>query len=295
MTGDSPTPQIPQSPQSPQSPQTMHSRVLVIQHEDDCPLGELASALHSSSASARVVKAHEGEEVPTDLEGADALVVLGGGMGPRDDAEHPWLEPTRALLRRAAAEDVPTLAICLGAELAVDALGGATGRAAHPEVGLCSITLTAAGCDDPLLGALRASEDADAESPDMKQRAASSEYARPESVRNVAGSVPAVPVLQWHQDTLAQMPPGVTVLATGPDGAVQAFRVGASFWAVQFHPEVQPGIVQRWAETSSLTPEGRTPDSFAREIEDAQAARSAWARLLDAFAQRIVPSPQNGE
>lgn len=43
MTGDSPTPQIPQSPQSPQSPQTMHSRVLVIQHEDDCPLGELAS------------------------------------------------------------------------------------------------------------------------------------------------------------------------------------------------------------------------------------------------------------
>lgn len=268
MTGHSPSPQI---------PQMTHSRVLVIQHEDDCPLGELAGALHRSSASARVVRAHEGEEVPTDLAGADALVVLGGGMGPRDDAEHPWLESTRSLLRRAAAEDVPTLAICLGAELAVDALGGATGRAAHPEVGLCSITLTAAGCDDPLLGALRASED-------------------PGAVpAHAAGSIPAVPVLQWHQDTLAQMPPGVTVLATGPDGAVQAFRFGASFWAVQFHPEVQPGIVQRWAETSSLTPEGRTPGSFAREIEDAQAARSAWARLLGAFAQRIVPSPQNGE
>lgn len=294
MTGDSPSPQI---------PQTMHSRVLVIQHEDDCPLGELAGALHRSSASARVVRAHEGEEVPTDLAGADALVVLGGGMGPRDDAEHPWLEPTRTLLRRAAAEDVPTLAICLGAELAVDALGGATGRAAHPEVGLCSITLTAAGCDDALLGALRASDTAGAASPDNTERAESPESAPPKSVRNAAGSVPAhaaetvpaVPVLQWHQDTLAQMPPGVTVLATGPDGAVQAFRVGASFWAVQFHPEVQPGIVHRWAQTSSLTPKGRTPGSFAREIEDAQAVRSAWARLLDAFAQRIVPSLQNGE
>jgi GMP synthase-like glutamine amidotransferase len=53
------------------------------------------------------------------------------------------------------------------------------------------------------------------------------------------------PWFQFHRDTFT-VPPAARLLATSPVGP-QAFSYGSAL-AVQFHPEVTPGIVARWAE-----------------------------------------------
>jgi GMP synthase-like glutamine amidotransferase len=68
----------------------------------------------------------------------------------------------------------------------------------------------------------------------------------------VDSAVPALagdgPWFQWHADRFVP-PPGAEVLATSPR-AVQAYRVGRVL-GVQFHPEVTPEIVGRWATSGA--------------------------------------------
>ena len=49
-------------------------------------------------------------------------------MGDYDDAAHPWLTPTKVLLRAAVATGLPTIGICLGHQL----LSGRTGVWSSP-------------------------------------------------------------------------------------------------------------------------------------------------------------------
>src|SRR5690625_4843740 len=79
---------------------------------------------------------------------------MGRGMGALDDADHPWLALVRRLLALATDRHLPTLVICLGAQLAALALGGRMGRREEPSRGLQGITLTEAGQADAVLSAL---------------------------------------------------------------------------------------------------------------------------------------------
>ncbi|MCS6712561.1 type 1 glutamine amidotransferase [Brachybacterium sp. EF45031] len=231
--------------------------VVVIQHEDDAPMGALEGALGRAPLRVHLVQAHRGEPLPGDLRTVDGLVVLGGGVGATDDDRAPWLPRTRDLLREAADREIPTLGICLGAQLLAVALEGTLRRRDIPEIGLHEVTLTEKAAQDPVLSAL---------SPD--------------------GSPVTVP--QFHQDEVDRLPPGATVLARG-GGAIQAFRVGPAQWGVQFHPEVDDRIMERWATTSSLTPAGRRPEEFAQQIRDAGEAAQAWVALLEAWTRQVAP------
>jgi GMP synthase (glutamine-hydrolysing) len=44
-------------------------------------------------------------------------------MRAHDDADHPWLTPTKELLRGAVGRRTPTLGICLGHQLVAVAIG----------------------------------------------------------------------------------------------------------------------------------------------------------------------------
>jgi GMP synthase-like glutamine amidotransferase len=127
--------------------------VLVVQHEPTAPPGQLGDALAGAGIAADVRLATEGDELPSELDGAAGMAVLGGAMGIADEAEFPHLGRVRRLLRQAAERDVPTLAICLGAQLAAVELGGEVGR--RPDgfrVGWRPVRLPA---NDPVTGVLR--------------------------------------------------------------------------------------------------------------------------------------------
>jgi GMP synthase (glutamine-hydrolysing) len=185
---------------------------LVVQHQPDVPLGRLGDALAAAGLPADVRGPGAGAPLPTGLDGHAALIVLGGSMGAGDEAAFPHLAAVKALLREARARERPALGICLGAQLAAAALGGAARRGEHGwEIGWLRLRPTAAGRDDPVTGVLGG----------------------------------GAPVLVWHQDTFTPPPEARRLLSGGV--YEQAFRLG-SVWALQPHPEVDPATLRAWCE-----------------------------------------------
>jgi GMP synthase (glutamine-hydrolysing) len=184
--------------------------------------------------------------VPTSLDGADGLVVLGGEMDADQTGDFPHLLATMDLLRDAADRQVPALGICLGAQLAAAALGGrAYPGPAGEELGWNKVELTGAGRADPGTGAL---------------------------------TEPAE-LFEWHHDTF-DPPPGATVLAGGAVYPSQAFRLG-SVVAVQFHPEVDGPLLAGWWATTTPPPNYPIAEAVAGAARNAANA----TRLLEAFCR----------
>lgn len=237
---------------------TPHPRVLVIQHEDDCPVAMVQPWLAEVGLACDVLAAHEGRAVPAHLVDHVALVVLGGRMGAEDDADHRWLTPTKALITTVVSAGMPFLGVCLGHQLGALALGGQVRRHVRPTRSLHPLGLTDEGRVDELLGGL--------------------------------GPVPAV--LHWNDDVVTRTPPASTVLARSPDGAVQALRLGPRAWGVQFHPEVTARTVRGWAADRGLTAqEERVVDELARRTPE---LHRSWARLVHGFGRIVLADPHPG-
>ena len=91
------------------------------------------------------------------------------------------------------------------------------------------------------------------------------------------------PWFQWHGDVF-EPPRDARVLAVSEAGC-QAFTLGSAL-AVQFHPEVTPGIVSRWAasDPAPLERAGLDPAAMvARTAAEQDRVRVATARLVDRF------------
>jgi len=234
------------------------ARLLVVQHEPDAPPAWLGEWWTTLGLELDVVRGDLGEPVAerwADVAGApDGLVVLGGAMGANDDALAPWLAPTRALLADAVALGVPTLAVCLGHQLAAVALGGTVDRnPAGRTSGLVPVRLTGAAASDPLLS-----------------------------------GVDGLPAIHYNDDVVLEVPSGATVLATLPDGRPQALRFGPAAWGVQFHPETSPEVFGAWLRWDS--PDGLTPgqEALLAEVTEArEALRTAWQPLATRYASLV--------
>ncbi|MEV6611536.1 type 1 glutamine amidotransferase [Kutzneria sp. NPDC051319] len=226
-------------------------RLLVIQPSDHDPVGRLGDWLTEAGAELDVV-APAREELPA-LDGYEGLVCLGGDMGALDDREHPWLGDVRLLLSKAVATKVPTLAVCLGAQLLAAATGGQVRRGKEgPEVGVLLVAKRDTAGRDPLFAELPLTPD----------------------------------VLQFHHDEIAMLPPGAELLASSPRYPNQAFRVGSVAYGVQFHIETTPEIVLNWA---ALAP-GEAALARPGQFEPAYLAEAhvTMAEVWQPFAQRFV-------
>lgn len=229
-------------------------RLVIVQHADDCPPAWFGTWFRDAGVDYDVVRGDRGERIPTDLGPYDGLVVLGGEMGAQDDAEHPWLTPTKTLIATVVSAGQCFLGICLGHQLAAVALGGEVIKNPRGHAtGLTPVTLTPVGRVDPLLS---------------------------------SGGATARAV-QWNHDIVSRLPPGGVALATAPDGAVQAARYGDRAWGVQFHPEASPAVFNGWTvdKRSAYVPPGLDLTEVAKSVADAQAElRRSWSPLAHRFA-----------
>lgn len=185
--------------------------VLVLQHIACEPPGVYEDVLLERDARITRVELDEGEPLPA-LDGFDAVIAMGGPMSVNDEADHPWLVDEKRLIADAARGGVPFWGACLGVQLLASALGASVYAGSAPEVGVLPVTLTQAGRDDPVTGAL-------------------------------PGDVLTV---QWHGDTF-DLPDGATLLASSPEYPNQAFRYGKAY-GVQFHLEVSREMAEEWAQ-----------------------------------------------
>lgn len=146
---------------------------------------------------------------PAGVLDADGLVFLGGSMSAYDDL--PVLRTEISIIDQAVRKEIPLLGICLGAQLLAQTLGARVAPNPVPEIGWYPVSPTPAAAADPLLR----------------------HFANPE------------PLFQWHRDTFA-LPSGAVPLASSPDCANQAFRLGARTYGFQFHLEASPEVISEW-------------------------------------------------
>ena len=200
----------------------------VIENMASCPLDRFTGWLaEAQPLEIRTVRPWAGEALPADV--GDGLIVLGGQGHAYDDSGSPWLPATRELLASAVGDGVPTLGICLGAQLLAVATGGRVQVAAPPgrESGIVDVHPRPDAAHDPLLGHLAADVPAD---------------------HPLAGGV-LLAMPSMHADAVVDLPAGATWLASSRLYPYQAFRVGDAAWGVQFHPEVSRGTFEAWAQT----------------------------------------------
>ena len=187
-------------------------RFLVLQHIEAEHPGILRDFMAEDGVRWDAVELDEGEGIPP-LDGYDAMVVMGGPMDVWEENLHPWLVLEKAAIVDAVRErGMPFLGVCLGHQLLADALGGAVGSMGSAEVGILDVELTDEGRRDPVIG-----------------------------------SVPTTfKALQWHGAEVTRLPADAVVLARSPVCPVQAFRVGASAFGIQYHVELTSSTVHEW-------------------------------------------------
>jgi GMP synthase (glutamine-hydrolysing) len=190
--------------------------VLVFQHDPFEDLGAFTEVLEKQGARCRVIQLYQGEMPAEEWERTGALIILGGPMGVYDEEQFPFLRWEKRIIRAASDEAVPLLGVCLGAQLIAATLGAPVYHGPVKEIGWNPISITPHGQVDSLLGYL------------------------PENAT----------VFQWHGDGF-DLPSGAIRLASSVNYENQAFRMGKNIYALQFHLEVTPRMIERWIDARS--------------------------------------------
>ncbi|WP_432829667.1 type 1 glutamine amidotransferase [Dactylosporangium sp. CA-092794] len=231
---------------------------LVVENDPSDPPGRLGDWLTGGGLRLEVVRPHAGDELPAELDAYAALVVLGGEQDafPDTDGERaaPWFARLDGLLRKAVRHRVPTLAICLGAQLLAHAHGGTVERsAAGPEIGVKLVARRDVADNDPIFAA-----------------------------------VPFAPdVLQWHHDEIVELPMNATLLAASTHYPIQAYRIGGAAWGLQFHIECDLEMFASWAMDGVGTL-GELGIDAVELLERVDAALDDVAEVWKPFAERFA-------
>ena len=234
------------------------AKILVIQHNDDDNLNDLAAPF--LEAGLEIVQWHA-EKTPAPVESLDGfsgLVSLGAFAGVEDEAETAWMPFERKLIEAALAIEMPVLGLCFGSQLLASVAGAEVGKSGSPEVGWYDVEMAPEAAEDPLFGVLG----------------------------------PKPEVIQYHYDTFRwpASNPEVTILGTA-NGMNQAFRVGKNAWGTQFHIEMNLPTMLGWIASypRAFEKAGNVPD------EQVELTRQNWRlhqersiALGRAFAEQVL-------
>lgn len=148
------------------------------------------------------------DDLSKALEYEGLTVILGGPIGVYENQDYPFLNQEIDLLKVRLKQNLPTLGICLGAQLIAHALGAKVYAGHQKEIGWSKLNIQ--NINNNLLEPLNDIE-----------------------------------VLHWHGDTF-DLPVAATLLASTDHYPNQAFNVGQNILALQFHPEIAGDSLEKW-------------------------------------------------
>jgi GMP synthase (glutamine-hydrolysing) len=205
----------------------------------------ILQGLDISSDRALVVDVSAGEKLPNYHE-ISGLAITGSHAMVTEQRE--WSETTAAWLAVAAEKQIPTLGICYGHQLLAHGLGGAVdwnpkGR----EVGTIAVTLHPESQTDSLF----------------------------------AGLPEAITVNLSHRQTVLELPPDATLLASSTMADHIAFRYGENVWGLQFHPEFDRDVMQSYIRYAreGLLAESQDPDTLLAKTQETPQGLQIMARF----------------
>jgi GMP synthase (glutamine-hydrolysing) len=218
--------------------------VLGVIHGDDCRSGTFGEVARERGHRLDEWSLAWGAPIPEPLDSYGAVMVFGGAMHADQDEHHPWLREETLFLQRLLDLGLPTLGVCLGAQLLARAAHAPVMPAPEPEIGWLPVELTAEAAADPVLGGLPAELFA----------------------------------FQWHSYTYG-LPAGAVELARSPV-CTQAFRLGSRVWGIQFHAEITAEQIESWSAEEPGVPPPSMPAETARNLD---AWQSLGRRLCGDF------------
>jgi GMP synthase (glutamine-hydrolysing) len=219
-------------------------------------------AVADAGAELAVWDAIGGAPAPS-LDDVSGVVLFGSTYNVEHADEQPFIHALRAITQESIDRGVPFLGVCFGAQVLAWTLGSEIRKAPRREVGYVPITPLPAATDDPLL----------------------SQYP------------PGEPVFQWHMDTF-DLPRGAELLVTGDGVANQAYRVGPTTWATQFHFEIDLPELELWIDEVADTVEaewGRSPAQLRDEAaihheRHEELGREVFRRFVKVALDRNKPA-----
>lgn len=188
------------------------------------------------------------------IERGDGLIVMGGPMSVHDEDTLPWLAAEKALIGSALAVGIPTLGICLGAQLIADVLGATVSLAPKREIGWFPVRFEASARDHEVASVLP----------------------------------PEMNVFHWHGETFS-LPPNTRRLGSSDACENQGFLRGNNVVALQFHMEVTAQQLQELEpylkDEDTTLPYVQTPTEILASRTACTAANSSLRALLNKLFQ----------
>jgi GMP synthase-like glutamine amidotransferase len=225
-------------------------KLLIFQHVDREQPSYIRQYADEHDIGVDVIPLWKPYTIP-DVATYDGFVILGGPMGAYED--FPSHDDEITAITRAHGANVPTLGLCLGAQLIAQAFGARV----YPhhvdgkhikEIGHYTVELTPEGQDHGLF----------------------------------KGFPKEVTVLQWHGDTF-DLPEGALHLARAPLCEAQAFSYG-NMHGLQFHVEIPPDRLKDIA----LADEAWTDADFDLDVDTLLREADEYAPLMRSQCYQLM-------
>lgn len=188
---------------SPDFPDTIYA----IQHLAFEDLGVMEDVFYQLGFRVRYFEAGV-DDLSKAFQHKGLTIILGGPIGVYETDDYPFLQQEIYLLKVRLEENLPTLGICLGAQLIAHALGAKVYAGHQKEIGWSKLSIS-------------------------------------DTENNLLAPLSDTPVLHWHGDTF-DLPEQAELLASSDVYPNQAFSVGKNILALQFHLEVAAESLEKW-------------------------------------------------
>ncbi len=225
--------------------------IVVFQHEPHEPPARIGESLTRNGHRLHIIKLFEGQTVPVDLDDVDGVVSMGGAANVDETAKFVWLEPEMAYIKKAHDAGKPVVGICLGAQLIAAALGGKVAAMSAPEVGWKEVKLAFPGQTDVIFQGM------------------------PHNTMQ----------FHLHGQEVTALPPDSTPLAGSSQCRNQAFRVGMTTYAFQYHFEWEAADIQAAMNDSLVV---RSTQNRAQMMNDQVIHYGSYRRLGDRLCENLT-------
>ena len=239
-------------------PMNSMPKILVVVHDIDDHLNEMANPIAEAGILMDTWDVQNDSVGRPDLEKLEqysGVISLGAHAGVLEEEKHPWMSHERKIMQWALVSETPLLGLCFGSQLLASAAGGRVYKAETGEFAWTKVDMLPEASNDPVIGALGDTADA----------------------------------FQFHYDSF-DLPENAVLLGES-NGTIEAFRVGSSAWATQFHPEVGLSQQLAWLSTyrGAFLREGIDIDEQIAKSHKLAASyrKQAWD-LSAAFAKQVL-------